>query len=342
VRDFAYPLPPERIAQEPIGQRDQARLLVATQPIRNRRVADLPEELRPGDLVVANQTRVRAARLRGRRPGGGAAELLVLGAVEAGRAACLVRPARKLPAGTTLHLGDGLEATVEEPSAGHPGARMVRFTSDGDIDAAIERHGTAPLPPYITRSIDDPERYQTVYARGAAVSAAAPTAGLHITDAVLAALAGRGVGWTTIDLEVGLGTFSPMTAERVEDHVMHEERFHVGAEAAAAIARTRADGGRVVAIGTTVVRVLESVATAGGDVTPGSGSTGLFIRPGHDFHVVDGLVTNFHQPRSSLLVLVAAFCGTTRWREIYAHALEQGYRFLSFGDCMLAWRGGRA
>ena len=338
VRDFAYALPEDRIAQSPAAERDQARLLVATQPIRNRRVADLPRELRPGDLLVGNHTRVRAARLHGHRPGGGAAELLVLGTIENGGAACLVRPARKLPPGTTVTLGDGLEATIEGPAPGHPGARWVLFSGAADVDAAIEAHGQTPLPPYITRPIDDPQRYQTVYARGDPASAAAPTAGLHITPALLASLDEAGVGWTTVDLEVGLGTFSPMTAEHVEDHVMHRERYRVDESAAAAIARTRAAGGRIVAVGTTVVRVLESVAAASGEVVAGDGVTELFIRPGHDFRVVDGLVTNFHQPRSSLLVLVAAFCGTTRWRRIYAHALENGYRFLSFGDCMLAWR----
>jgi S-adenosylmethionine:tRNA ribosyltransferase-isomerase len=358
--EFDYPLPPERIAQRPLAERDGSRLLHLPPhgAPEDRAFRELPGLLRRGDLVVVNDTRVRAARLRALRPLGGVAELLVLHPLAGGAYACLVRPARRLPAGTRLTiraltrpiagglppaapLCGGLEALVGGPVAGHPGAREVRFeAAGGDVDAAIEEAGRVPLPPYIRAVLDDPARYQTVYAAGGPASAAAPTAGLHFTPTVLAALDAAGVQRTAVRLEVGLATFAPIRHERVDDHPMHEERYTLPESAAAAVAATRARGGRVIAVGTTAVRVLESRAREDGTVEAGEGLTRLYLRPGSPVRVVDGLLTNFHQPRSSLLVLLAALIGRERWREAYTHALAHGYRFLSFGDCMLCWSGG--
>lgn len=335
---FDYPLPPERIAQTPLPQRDASRLL-HVEPggdTSDHVFTELPELLRPGDLLIANETRVRHARLLGTDAPGRAVELLLLEHLGGDEYSCLVRPGRRAGPGSELRFGGGLSATVLAGPGAHPGERTVRLrAAGGDVERAVEEAGAAPVPPYIRGFHGDPERYQTVYAAGDPSSAAAPTAGLHFTDAVLAALRERGVGWTTVRLDVGLGTFAPMRGESVDEHAMHRERYDVPEAAAAAIERTRARGGRVVAVGTTVVRVLESCAGVDG-VAPGAGSTELFIRPGFRFRVVDGLLTNFHQPRSTLLVLLAAFIGDA-WREAYAHALQSGYRFLSFGDCMLCW-----
>jgi S-adenosylmethionine:tRNA ribosyltransferase-isomerase len=340
---FDYPLPDDRIAQTPLAERDASRLLhlpPGDAPVEDRAFRDLPALLRRGDLLVLNATRVRAARLRTRTEYGGAVEVLVLRNLGNRRYACLVRPGRRLNQGRTLDLGDGLRATVEGEAPGHPGARIVRFDcSSSDVDAAIERLGTVPLPPYIRTALDDAGRYQTVFAGGRPESAAAPTAGLHFTPRVLAEIRARGVETATVRLEVGLATFAPIRSETVDDHEMHEERYTLPAETADAVARTRDRGGRVIAAGTTAVRTLETRADPQqpGLVTAGSGSTTLFLRPGVPLRVVDGLLTNFHAPRSSLLVLLAAFVGMNRWRVAYDHALRHGYRFLSFGDCMLCW-----
>jgi S-adenosylmethionine:tRNA ribosyltransferase-isomerase len=347
VEAFDYDLPPERIAQRPVEPRDSSRLLHLTPSgeIDDHVFTDLPGLLRSGDLLVVNDTRVRAARLLGTRDGGGRAEVLLLrrldGAAEnaaSARFAGLVRPARRLRPGTVVEVGEGLLAQIGEPMAGHPGARCVTVTAQGSVDAAIERAGTVPLPPYIRKSLDDPTRYQTLFsAASPPESAAAPTAGLHFTPAVLDALRDRGVELARVRLDVGLGTFSPIRTALVEDHRMHAERFELPAATASAIAAARERGGRVVAVGTTAVRTLESRARNDGLVEPGAGTTELFLRPGTPPRVIDGLLTNFHQPRSSLLVLLAAVVGD-RWRDAYEHALRSGYRFLSFGDCMLCWR----
>jgi S-adenosylmethionine:tRNA ribosyltransferase-isomerase len=337
--DFDYPLPVERIAQKPLAERDASlllHLLPSGQP-EDRRFTDLPDLLRAGDLLVANDTRVRRARLLGYDVDGRDIELLVLEKSEDGTYECLARPARLATPGTILMVGTDLQATVTGISATHPGGRSVKFDSE-DADTAIERNGAAPLPPYIRTQLDDPDRYQTTYATGDPDSAAAPTAGLHFTDAIIERLRDAGVNWTTLRLDVGLATFAPIRAERVEDHPMHEERYTLPAATAATIERTHQAGGRVIAVGTTVVRVLETCAGDDGTLHAGSGSTRLFIKPGHQFRVVDGLVTNFHQPRSSLLVLLASFVGNEHWRDAYAHALSGDYRFLSLGDCMLCWR----
>ena len=335
--DFDYPLPAERIAQEPLAERDASRLLhvLPGGGLEDQVFRDLPMLLRPGDLLVVNETRVRRARLHGVDGEGRDIELLVLAREDDGEYQCLARPARLATPGAVVSIAGDLRATVIAVSTMHRGGRTVVFDAD-DPDAAIERAGAAPLPPYIHTDLRDAERYQTTYATGDPESAAAPTAGLHFTPRVIERVRARGIGWATLRLDVGLATFAPIRAERVEDHPMHEERYALPADTVAAIERTQQSGGRVIAVGTTVVRVLESCA-ADGTLRAGSGSTSLFIHPGHRFRAVDGLLTNFHQPRSSLLVLLAAFIGDERWRSAYAYALSAGYRFLSFGDCMLCW-----
>ncbi len=327
--DFVYDLPEHAIGQAPVEPRDSARLLVAA-ALTDHRFADLPALLDPGDLVVVNRTRVRAARLRGHKHGtGGAVEVLLLDRDEDLWEA-LVRPARQLRAGARIEFS-GMAATLE--SSPERGIVTLRFDHPpGRVEELLATAGEVPLPPYFRGSLADPERYQTIFAQSVG-SAAAPTAGLHFTPRVLAGLGERGVEVTEIELNVGVDTFRPIAAATLDGHEMHAERFKVPGAAAEAIAATRARGGRVVAVGTTVVRTLEA-AGAHGAVSAGSGVTDLFIRPGYDFQVVDRLVTNFHVPGSTLVVLVAAFIGDA-WREVYATALERGYRFLSFGDACL-------
>jgi S-adenosylmethionine:tRNA ribosyltransferase-isomerase len=344
IEEFDYQLPLERIAQTPLEPRDASRLLHLTPDgiPADHTFTDLPSLLRPGDLLVANDTCVRAARLRGHTDDGRTAEVLILTRLDGDRYTALVRPGRRLHEGTRVTAAPGLRITVEGPARGHPGARVVRLAARGDVEEAIASAGEAPLPPYIHTPLADPGRYQTVYAAGDAASAAAPTAGLHFTPRIHRALTGHGVGWTTLQLDVGLGTFAPITAADARSHRMHAERCTVPAAAVVAIDETRARGGRVIAVGTTVVRALESHVDAAGRLQPGTHSTELFITPGHRFAAIDGLLTNFHQPRSSLLVMLAAFSGAAAWRRAYDHALARGYRFLSFGDCMLCWPGDTA
>jgi S-adenosylmethionine:tRNA ribosyltransferase-isomerase len=337
--DFDYALPAERIAQEPLAERDASRLLHVREEggLEDLRFIDLPDLLRAGDLLVVNETRVRRARLHGRDVAGRDVELLVLERADTGAYLCLAGPARLAAPGAVITVGAGLVATVSGSADDHPGGRWVTFDAE-DVEAAIERHGTAPLPPYIHAELRDPERYQTMYATGAPGSAAAPTAGLHFTSRVIERLGSNGINWATLRLDVGLATFAPIRAASVDDHPMHDEGYALPSTTVEAIARTRSIGGRVIAVGTTVVRVLETCPGDGDIPRAGSGRTNLFIRPGHRFRIVDGMLTNFHQPRSSLLVLLAAFIGQERWRAAYAHALRTDYRFLSLGDCMLCWR----
>lgn len=299
----------------------------------DHRFIDLAGLLEPQDLVVVNNTRVRAARLLGRRvETGGRVELLLLSRREDGRWDALARPARRLRPGVELDF-DGLKATV----VAGPEAGVVAVTLDAeDEERAISRAGTLPLPPYFTGELADPSRYQTVYA-DLPGSAAAPTAGLHFTGEVIDRLAERGIDMASVDLHVSLDTFRPMTADEIEDHEMHSEWCSVPSETAQAIRVTRERGGKVVAVGTTVVRALESRSDGAGGVEAGSHETSLFLSPGYEFDVVDALVTNFHLPSSTLLVLLAAFMGQG-WRSAYETALERGYRFLSFGDAMYAER----
>jgi S-adenosylmethionine:tRNA ribosyltransferase-isomerase len=328
---FDYELPEDRIAQRPADPRDSARLL-DTRTLTDHRVGDLPDLLEPGDLVVVNDTRVRAARLKGRRrDSGGAVELLLLEQLEGGNWIALVRPARRLRRGVIVDAGDLVARLETDPTDG-----IVELSLDvrtgADLEETIAATGEMPLPPYIRERLSDPDRYQTTYARRLG-SAAAPTAGLHLTQAVFDRMAARGIGVASIELRVGLGTFRPITSETIEAHEMHAEFVVVEQAAVDAVAATRRAGGRVVAVGTTVVRALESAAAAG-TPAPWQGHTDLYITPGHEFHGVDMLMTNFHVPRSSLLVLVAAFAGDL-WRPTYEAALARGYRFLSFGDAML-------
>jgi S-adenosylmethionine:tRNA ribosyltransferase-isomerase len=339
VDDFDFVLPPEAIAQEP-RPRGESRLLrlAAHGAERHRRVADLPEILRPGDLLVLNDTRVIPSRLFGTRaPGGGEVELLLVEPAAGGdprRWIALTKPGRKTRTGAKISF-PGLEAEVE--ATREDGSRIVVFSEDPWPH--LERLGHMPLPPYIERSdtAADRERYQTVYS-AAPGAIAAPTAGLHFTREILDALARRGVESTTLTLHVGLGTFKPMKAQDVEDHVMEAERYEVPPSAADAVARTRARGGRVVAVGTTATRTLETVADGGGLISPGSGRTALFITPGFEFRVVDALLTNFHLPRSTLLLLVSAFAGREAILAAYEEAIREGYRFYSYGDAMLLER----
>ncbi len=331
VDDFDYDLPAAAVAQVPTASRDASRLLV-TDPLQDSSFSKLPEFLQGGDLLVVNATRVRAARLQGKRATGGAVEVLLL-ARRGEEWDALARPARKLAPGDVLEFGD-IQAEIGAVEA--DGRVVVRLTGEPDIEAAIARVGSAPYPPYVTNGPEDPERYQTVYGDQVA-SAAAPTAGLHFTRELLRRIGDRGVELASIYLTIGLDTFRPMSTARVDDHVMHSEEYDIPETAADQISDAKREGRRIVAVGTTVVRALESAAGQG-RIVPGPGSTKLFIRPGFEPRVVDSLVTNFHLPRSSLLVMVAALYPD--WRHAYHHALAEGYRFLSFGDAMFIRRFG--
>jgi S-adenosylmethionine:tRNA ribosyltransferase-isomerase len=298
---------------------------------------DLPDLLAAGDLLVVNRSRVIPARLLGRRASGGEAEIFLVRDRGEGRWDAMVRPGRHLRPGQRVSVDDDLSVVIESEALPGDGLRRVRLLSKRrDVASGLDRCGHTPLPPYIRRPDrpEDRERYQTVYAREAG-SVAAPTAGLHFTPAVLAGLKARGVEVAEVVLHVGPGTFRPVTAERVEDHALDPEPFRVPDETAAAVAAARARRGRVIAVGTTTVRTLETVARADGTVEPGEGETSLVIAPGFAFRVVDALLTNFHLPRSSLLLLVAAFAGRERVLAAYAEALREGYRFYSYGDAML-------
>ena len=343
VSDFDYHLPAELIAQQPPAVRDGARLFHLDRSSGrhdHRAVTDLPALLEPGDLLVVNDTRVYPARLLGRRdPSGGTVECLLLSRLGGDRWDVLLHPGQKLREGTrAVFEGGGYRLRLEVLSCHYHGRRTVRLEADGDrdVDAAVDAIGHVPLPPYIKRpdAGDDRERYQTVYAR-ARGSIAAPTAGLHFTPGLLQALDARGVERTAITLHVGYGTFQPIRGERVEEHRLAAERFEITEAAARAVNRALEEGRRVVAVGTTTTRVLESAAAGGTALEAGSGSTGLYIAPGFEFRVVGALLTNFHLPRSSLLVLVSTFAGRERVLAAYAEAVAQRYRFYSYGDAML-------
>ncbi|MGE3508267.1 MAG: tRNA preQ1(34) S-adenosylmethionine ribosyltransferase-isomerase QueA [Vicinamibacterales bacterium] len=354
VREFEFDLPPELIAQEPVADRGAARLLHLsrdTGAIAHTRVRELPRLLHPGDLLVVNDTRVFPARLLGARsPTGGAVECLLIGRLPRPASPddeqdpavqwwdALVHPGQKLKPGARMMFGEG-RLLGEIEARGSFGRRRVRlWSADGQpVDAVIDAIGHVPLPPYIKRpdSSQDREHYQTLFAahRG---SVAAPTAGLHFTESLVDELRAAGIERTAITLHVGYGTFQPVRVEQVEAHHLEPERFEISAEAAATIERARADGRRVIGVGSTTTRTLEAVARAhGGRIVPTTGQTDLFIYPGFEFQVLNGLLTNFHVPKSSLLMLVCAFAGTTRVREAYRVAVELRYRFYSYGDAML-------
>lgn len=343
VADFDFELPKELIAQEPPATRGTSRLMVlerATGRVRHQGIADLAAWLHPGDVLVVNDTKVFPARLLGHRvPSGGAVECLLLQRLDASRWDALVHPGQKLKPGARFDFGPASAPLHGEiVDRGSFGRRTVRlWTDDGrEVDDAIDVIGHMPLPPYIHRADTetDVRRYQTVYARVRG-SVAAPTAGLHFTPELLEALDQRGVLRTSVTLHVGYGTFKPVRTEIVEDHVVDPERFEISDEAAARITEARAGGQRVVAVGTTTVRALETAVQHDGEVRPGAGTTDLFVHPGHAFHVVDALLTNFHLPRSSLLMLVCAFAGRDPVLAAYREAVAAGYRFYSYGDAML-------
>jgi S-adenosylmethionine:tRNA ribosyltransferase-isomerase len=336
--DFDFELPAASIAQE-AAPRGESRLLVMDREgaDRHAHVRDLPRLLRPGDLLVLNDTRVIPARLFGRRAGWtGKMELLLVERLGEREWDALVKPGRRAKPGTVIELGES-SLTAEVILKREDGRHLLRFSEP--VEPHLERLGHVPLPPYIHRpdTPEDRERYQTVYARSPG-AVAAPTAGLHFTEGLLAEIAAAGIEIARVTLHVGIGTFKPVTAERIEDHRMERERYEIGAEAAAAIRRAR-ERGRVVAVGTTVVRTLESAALASGDeVLPRAGSTDIFITPGFHFQVVDVLLTNFHLPCSTLLMLVSAFAGRERVLAAYEEAIQEGYRFYSYGDAMLVER----
>ncbi len=357
VSDFNYSLPDELIAQEPLSDRAASRLLHLNRDaaqIRDAQFRDFPGLLRSDDLIVFNNTRVFPARLYGRRSGAkaqplsaknpaardflrGRIEVLLTRQVsrELNEWECLVRPGRKIGAGEKLFFGEHDDLQAEVVARGSFGERRIRFAPVDDFFAAVERIGHVPLPPYIDRpdSPADRERYQTIYAREKG-SVAAPTAGLHFTPEIMAQIKARGIETTEVTLHVGLGTFQPVHEERVEDHKLHRESYSISPEAAAAINRALDSGRRVVAVGTTTVRTLEYAARKSGRVEAGSAEADIFIYPGYEFRIVNALLTNFHLPQSTLLMLVCAFAGRQGVLDAYRHAVGFRYRFYSYGDCM--------
>ena len=336
TRDYDFTLPPELVAQHPLPQRDSSRLMVvdrATQSITHSRFSDLPSLLSAGDLLVVNRSKVVRARLLGHRAGSGApAEIFLLAALGDGLYEAMVSPGGKLKPGRIVEIAPGFNAEII--SVTERRTRVVHLRAESGVEAAIEAHGHIPLPPYIARDDEsaDSDRYQTVYAREAG-SVAAPTAGLHFTPELLSQCEARGVHRADLVLHVGAGTFRPVAVEEPAEHVMHEERYTVPASTAVAWRETRAAGGRVWAVGTTTVRTLESALVDDG-IAPGDGETRIFIRPPRQLRAVDALITNFHLPRSTLLMLVAAAAGYDLTMRAYHEAIAEGYRFYSYGDAM--------
>ena len=334
--DFSFDLPEELIAQTPLQRRDASRLLHLdknTGELEHAHFYDLPRYLRPGDCLVLNDSRVLPARLIGSRPSGGALELVLLRDLGDGTWECLSRPGRKTRPGQELLFGDGeLSATVLEVTEG--GNRIVQFHYEGIFLEVLERLGKMPLPPYIREELQDSERYQTVYSRELG-SAAAPTAGLHFTRELLEEIEKKGVNIAYVTLHVGLGTFRPVKEEEIEDHPMHAEFCIVPERTARLVTETKKAGGRIVSVGTTSCRTLESFAREDGSLEPCSGWTNIFIYPGYRFKCIDALVTNFHLPESTLIMLVSALAGREHVLNAYKVAVEERYRFFSFGDAML-------
>ncbi len=334
--DFDYHLPEELIAQTPVEPRDHSRLMVldrASDNLEHRRFYDLPEYLRPGDVLVFNDSRVIPARLHTTRSGGGNAELLLLRRLEPARWHALVKPGRRMRLGDTFEASrDGLRIAGKVVEVREEGSRTVELSGEEHLDAL----GVVPLPPYIHEPLADPERYQTVYARTQG-SVAAPTAGLHFTSELLDKIRSHGVETVFVTLHVGLGTFRPVTVDDPESHKMHPEYWELSSRAAEAIGKAKAEGRRVISIGTTAVRLMEQAAAVSMEpnVSPGSGWADIFIYPGYRFQLVDALVTNFHLPKSTLLMLTSALVGRDRLLSAYQEAASAGYRFYSFGDAML-------
>ena len=337
VKDFYYELPKELIAQDPLVDRSGSRLMVlnkADGSISHRIFRDLTEYLQPGDCLVINNTKVLPARLFGKKAETGAViELLLLKRLSGDRWETLVKPGRKAKIGTKLQFGDGL-LTGEIVDIVAEGNRVIQFSYDGIFEQILDQLGEMPLPPYITHQLEDKQRYQTVYAKQEG-SAAAPTAGLHFTPQLLEQIQQKGVEIAQVTLHVGLGTFRPVKAQQVADHQMHSEFYELKKEQADKINRAKAEGHRVIAVGTTSTRTLESIADASGSVKAASGWTQIFIYPGYHFRCIDALVTNFHLPESTLIMLVSALAGREQVLAAYAQAVQEKYRFFSFGDAML-------
>ena len=337
-KDFWYDLPKELIAQEPASPRDAARLMVLSQKddsIQHKVFRDLPEFLEPGDLLVVNNSKVLPARIVGvKQPTGAVCELLLLRQVKGDQWECLAKPGKRMQPGTKVSFGDGsLTAVVDETM--EDGNKYVTFYYDTEtLYEKLDEFGKMPLPPYITKQLEDQSQYQTVYAKELG-SAAAPTAGLHFTPELLKTIENKGVKIVEVTLHVGLGTFRPVNEESIEDHHMHTEWYCVDEAAAAAINEARANGHRVVAVGTTSCRTLEAVWARYGKIVPCSGSTDIFLYPGVELHAIDALVTNFHLPESTLIMLIAAFYGYEKTMAAYKVAVQEKYRFFSFGDAML-------
>lgn len=339
ISDYDYDLPMELIAQTPIEPRDASRLLVldrACGTLEHRQFRDVVDYLGDRDLLVVNDSRVLPARLRGRRPSGGQAEILLLRRVGDGLWRALLRPGRRLRVGSRVVLNDGAgtpsDAMVEIADRLDDGQAVVRLPPE--VEEHLGKYGEMPLPPYIHERLSDPERYQTVYA-DVSGSAAAPTAGLHFTPELMSRLERDGVRIARVTLHVGVGTFLPVKVDDVRNHHMHAERFHVPVETVHAVRETRRRGGRVIAVGTTSCRTLESITLDAEQPNGPADWTSLFIRPGHEFRNVDGLITNFHLPKSTLMLLVSAFAGRSRILHAYQEAIARRYRFFSFGDAML-------
>lgn len=336
ISDFDYFLPEEQIAQVPADPRDSSRMMVLspkTQTIEHRHFYQLDEYLMDGDVLIFNDTRVIPARLIGvRQPTGGKAEVFLLRQLERDRWEVLVKPGKKMRVGSVIAFGHELSCEV----LAHTdfGGRIVKFSYEGIFEEILDRLGTMPLPPYIHETLEDPERYQTIYSREKG-SAAAPTAGLHFTESLMDRLRKKGVHLGFVTLHVGLGTFRPVQVDEIEDHVMHSEFYSIPTETADLIRMAKQEGRRVVAVGTTSIRTLESAAVDHGMIEAKQGWTNIFIYPGYQFKIVDAVITNFHLPKSTLIMLVSAFAGREFTLQAYQTAVEENYRFFSFGDAML-------
>ncbi|MCL2401146.1 MAG: tRNA preQ1(34) S-adenosylmethionine ribosyltransferase-isomerase QueA [Oscillospiraceae bacterium] len=334
--DFSFTLPEELIAQTPLERREDSRLMClnrVTGETEHRRFYELPDILRPGDCLVMNDSRVLPARLLGKLRTGGAIEVVLLRDLGDGVWECLTRPGKKTKVGTEIIFDDG-ELTAEVMGEAEDGNRLLKFHYEGIFLEVLERLGRTPLPPYIHEELEDSERYQTVYSKEVG-SAAAPTAGLHFTKELLAEIESRGVELCYLTLHVGLGTFRPVKVDDIENHRMHAEYCLISADTAARINKARAAGGRVICVGTTSCRTLESVADESGNLSEFSGFTDIFIYPGYKFKATDGLITNFHLPESTLIMMISAFAGRENVLDAYNEAVRERYRFFSFGDAML-------
>ncbi len=339
LKDFWYPLPDELIAQHPLERRDQSRLLVLNRKdnsLAHRTFRDIREYLRKGDCLVINNTRVIPARLLGEKEGtGGKIEFVLLKRLETDTWEVILKPGRRARIGSRFVFGDG-RLKAEIINIVDEGNRIVKFFYEGVFEEVLDKVGIMPLPPYITEDLEDKERYQTVYSRVNG-SAAAPTAGLHFTEELLDLLKAEGIDVAEVTLHVGLGTFRPVKVENILEHHMHKESYSISEQACETINRARKTNSRVIAVGTTSVRVLETAADDQGLVRPGQGETDIFIYPGYRFKAIDGLITNFHLPESTLMMLVCAFAGRDFIMEAYKEAIERKYRFFSFGDAMFIY-----